>query len=168
MTDTDKLTIRAERITDLKQQAARFDAEAFSRGQNRFRHHHQMIYTSALNSYTSDIRWLEQVLGIDAPTQRIARTGQEVYQTAMRLSLRDPTATADVRLVVMDRAVAEWLRQWFTPIEQVEVVELDASGVIKPKGKAGRPLIGDTAMTAAERQRRRRERHREAGLPPPS
>jgi hypothetical protein len=38
-------------------------------------------------------------LGIDSKTQRIGRTGQEVYQTLMRLSLREPRATHDITLV---------------------------------------------------------------------
>jgi hypothetical protein len=129
-----------------------------ARGQNRFRHHHQLVHCAALNSYTPDIRWIETALGIDQREQRIGRTGQEVYQTMMRLSLREPRSTADVSVVVMDRDVAEWLPQWFEPTHQVEVIEIDASAVIRPKGKAGRPTLGDKPMTAAERQRRRRQR----------
>ena len=128
------------------------------RGQNRWRHHHQLIHCAALNYYTSDIRYLESVLGIDAHTQRIGRTGQEVYQSLMRLSLRDPTAKNDVTLVVMDRDVAEWLPQWFVPRDQVDVAGIDASAVIQRKLKPGRPAIGSRAMTAAERQRRKRRR----------
>jgi hypothetical protein len=127
------------------------------RGQNRWRKHHQLIHCAALNSYTSDIRWMESVLGIDSHTQRIGRTGQEVYQALMRLSLREPTATDDITLVVMDKDVAEWLVQWFSPSDQVEVLEIDASGVIKKKGgKGGRPMIGDKPLTAAEKMRRYR------------
>jgi hypothetical protein len=140
-----------------------------SRGQNRFRGYNQLVYCASLNSYTSDIRWLEQVLGIDARHQRIARLGQEVYQSAMRLSLREPSATADVTLVVIDKDVAEWLVQWFEPQDQVEIAEIDASGVIRPHGRPGRRAIGDRPMTAAERQRRRRLRQRSElpGSPPP-
>jgi hypothetical protein len=128
-----------------------------SRGQNRFRSCHQLIHcAAALNSFTPDIRWMETVLGIDSVTQRIARTGQEIYQSLMRLSLRDPRATNDVALVVMDKDVAEWLPQWFEPITQVEVNEIDSAGVVRRKGKPGRPCIRDRPMTAAERQARHR------------
>jgi hypothetical protein len=127
-----------------------------SRGQNRFRHYHQLIHCATLNSATPDIRWIETVLGLDSKTQRIARCGQEVYQTLLRLSIREPTATHDITLVVMDRDVALWLVQWFTPAAQVDVEEIDSSGVVRRKGKPGRPALGDRAMTAAERQRRRR------------
>lgn len=120
----------------------------------------ELIYCAALNSYTPDIRYIQQVLGIDAPQQRIGRLGQEVYQTLMRLSLREPNATADVTVVVIDRDVAEWLLQWFEPQDQVEVSEIDASGVIHPRGKSGRPPIGDRAMSDAERKRLRRARQR--------
>jgi hypothetical protein len=133
-----------------------------SKGQNRFRHHHQLIHCAALNSYTPDIKWMEQVLGIDGQRQRICRTGQEIYQSLMRLSLRDPTIRHDVTLVVMDKDVAEWLVQWFVPVDQVEVIGIDSSGIIRPKGKSGRPSIGDRPMTAAERKAlsRRKERDR--------
>ena len=132
-----------------------------SRGQNRFRGFHQLIHTAALNSFTSDIRWMEQVLGINSHTQRIARTGQEIYQSLMRLSLRDPRSTHDVSLICMDRDVAMWLPQWFTPLDQVEVTEIDASGIIRRKGKPGRPSIGDRPMTAAERKSRYQLRRNE-------
>jgi hypothetical protein len=78
----------------------------------------------------------------------------------MRLSLRDPRSPHDVTLVVMDRDIAEWLRQWFSPIDQVEVSEIDSSGVVRRKGKSGRPTIGERRMSAAERQARRRRRRR--------
>jgi hypothetical protein len=136
-----------------------------SRGQNRFRGYHQLIYCAALNSFTSDIKWLEQVLGIDSRQQRIARLGQEVYQTVMRLSLRDPLPTADVTVVVIDKDVAEWLVQWFEPQDQVEVSEIDASGVIHPRGKPGRKPIGDAAMSGAERIRLWRPRRLGDGPP---
>jgi len=136
-----------------------------SRGQNRFRGYHHLVHCAALNAYTADIRWLETVLGIDSKTQRIARTGQEVYQTLMRLSLRDPNETRDITLVVMDKDVAEWLVQWFEPSDQVDVTEIDSSGVVRPKGKPGRPTIGNRPMTAAERQLRRRLRRRDQPAP---
>jgi hypothetical protein len=132
-----------------------------SKGQNRFRRHHQLIHCAALNSYTPDIKWMEQVLGIDGQRQRICRTGQEIYQSLMRLSLRDPTIRHDVTLVVMDKDVAQWLVQWFVPVDQVEVIGIDSSGVIRPKGKSGRPSIGDRPMTAAERKARSRRKERD-------
>jgi len=127
-------------------------------GQNRFRGIHQLIHCAALNSCTPDIRFLETVLGIDSREQRIARTGYAVYQALMRLSLRDPTGKDDVTLVVMDQDVAEWLKQWFTPGEQVVVAKLNTD-VIRSKGKPGRPRKLD-ALTNAQRQQRWRERHR--------
>jgi hypothetical protein len=136
------------------------------RGQNRWRHYHQLIHCAALNSFTPDIKWLETALGIDARTQRIARTGQGIYQALMRLSLRDPTAKTDVTLVMMDRDVAEWLPQWFIPRDQVEVSGIDASEVIQRTLPTGRPAIGDRAMTDAERQRRSRQQRRDRGDAP--
>jgi hypothetical protein len=129
------------------------------RGQNRWRQYHQLVHCAAFNAYTSDIRWIEAALGIDAAEQRIARVGQEVYQTALRLSLREPSSPHDVQVVVVDKDVAEWLAQWFEPRDQVEVIEIDSSEVIRRKGRTGRPPIGRRAMSNAERQRRFRLRH---------
>ena len=102
-------------------------------------------------------------MGINSSQQRIARTGQEIYQSLLRLSLRDPTSKHDVVLVVMDKHCAEWLPQWFEPAEQVEVAEIDSSGVIKRKAsRTGRPALGERPMSNAERQRRYREQRRQA------
>jgi hypothetical protein len=126
-------------------------------GQNRFRHLDGLFYIAALNPYGEDIRFLEAMLGIDAHDQRIGRVGHSVYQALMRLSLRDPTGTRDVTLVVMDRDVAEWLPQWFEPPGQVEVIGI--GGEFARKGRDGRPTAGTRAMTNAERQRLWRLRH---------
>jgi hypothetical protein len=126
-------------------------------GQNRFRHFHQLLHCAALNAWTPDIRFLETVLGIDAREQRIARTGAAVYQALMRLSLRDPTAKRDVTLVVMDKDVAEWLPQWFTPADQVEVGGIEAD--VARKGRPGRPRK-EFPLSNAQRQQRWRDRRR--------
>jgi hypothetical protein len=108
-----------------------------------------------LNPYGADIEFLEAMLDIGARDQRIGRVGHSVYQSLMRLSLRDPTCTRDVTLVVMDRDVAEWLPRWFEPADQVEVIGI--GGELLRKGRGGRPRTG--AMSNAERQRRWRLRH---------
>jgi hypothetical protein len=107
---------------------------------------------------------METVLGIGSKSQRIARTGQEVYQALMRLSLRDPTSDHDVALVVMDKDVAEWLPQWFTPLDQVEVSEISSAGIIRRKLKRGRPTTGDRPMSEAERSAHYRLRRRESRI----
>ena len=137
------------------------------RGQNQFRGFDQMIHTAAFNSHTPDIRWIEEVFDISSDTQRIARTGQVIYQTLMRLSLREPSSTQDVSLVVMDKDVAEWLVQWFGPREQVEVIEIDSSGTVVRKGRPGRPKLPEPPPTtvrrrAAERQRKSRANRKAA------
>jgi hypothetical protein len=111
-----------------------------SRGLNDYREHNKMIHCAALNPYTSDIRWMEEVLDVSADYQRRARTGQEIYQAIMRLSIREPEATDDIHVVVMDKDVAEWLVQWFEPKHRVEVMEINSSGQLRRKGKAGRDL----------------------------
>jgi len=56
----------------------------------------------ALNSYTSDIRFIAEGLGVGAEAQRIAGAGCECYETLMRLSLGNPTSRHDVTFVTMD------------------------------------------------------------------
>jgi hypothetical protein len=132
------------------------------RGRNFWMDHHQMIYCAALNSYTSDIRWMESVLGIDSTAQRIGRAGQETYQTLMRLSLRKPEGRSNITLVVMDKDIAEWLVQWFTPTNQVEVIQIENQVIRKKKGtgsKGGRPR-NPNALSSTERTRRQRARQR--------
>lgn len=131
-----------------------------TRGRNDWRTQDQLIYCAALNSFTPDIRFLEETFAIATRDQRIKRLGQEIYQTIMRLSLREPTSTTDVTVVVIDKDVAEWLVQFFHPQEQVEINEIDSSGVIHPRGRPGRPTIGNEAMSVAERQRRSRAQRR--------
>lgn len=128
-----------------------------TRGRNNYQDNHQIIYCAALNSYTPDIRWIEKVLEIDSYNQRIGRLGQAVYQSSMRLSLRNPRAQKDVTIVVIDKDVAEWLKQWFHG--DVEVHEIDSTDVIRQRGKAGRPKK-EHAMSAAERMRNMRARKR--------
>lgn len=129
-----------------------------SLGLNTWREETQLIYLPALNSATPDIIWIQKALKIDADTQRIARAGQDAYQTMMRLSLREPTATDDITIVVVDRDVAMWLKNWFEPQAQVEVNEIDSRGVISRKRQRGRKTLNDEPMSVAERVRRHRER----------
>ena len=96
------------------------------------------------------------MLGIDARDQRIARAGHSVYQSLMRLSLRNPAGTHDVTLVLPDRDVAHWMVQWFEPASQVEIVGIEGDLAHKSRG---RPPAGTRAMTNAERQRRWWLRH---------
>jgi hypothetical protein len=138
-----------------------------TRGQNRWRKVHQLVHTAALNSATPAIKWIESVLGIDSTAQRIGRVGQEIYQATMRPSLRDPLATNDVIVIMMDRDVCQWMAQWFVPADQVEIHEIDSSGVVhRKRSRTGRPPTGDRAMTNAERQRAYRLRQREQGEAP--
>ena len=138
-----------------------------SRGQNRFTDYHQLIHCAVLNSYTPDVTWMEAGLGIDSTQQRLARTGQELpvldaAVAAQPAGARGRGAGGDAS---RHRGVAS---QWFTPAEQVEVTEIDSSGVVRRKGKPGRPRAGALPMSPAERKRLERQRRREAPAGDPS
>jgi hypothetical protein len=73
-------------------------------------------------------------------------------------------ATNDIIVIMMDGDVCEWLTQWFVPADQVEINEIDSSGVVhRKRSRTGRPAAGYRAMTNAERQRAYRLRQREQG-----
>jgi hypothetical protein len=131
-------------------------------GLNEYRGVHLLVHTATLNAYGPDIAFLEWILGVDSKAQRLDRTGRSVYQCAMRTSLRDVNSEHSVTVVLMDRDVAEFVAQYFSPAGNVEVRPLDGvEGVIAPKAKMGRPKKPG-ALTNAEHQRRWRERHKGA------
>jgi hypothetical protein len=139
------------------------DMPGNSRGMNAYRFHQQMIHAAALNAYTSDMNWLADVYGINRQAQRIARVAVEVYQAAMRLDIRNPNGTEDITLVVMDKDVAEWLKnkRLFEPDNQVEVIPIDTQGVLRRKDPPGPKPTGDAKEKNRVRQAKWRKRQRD-------
>jgi len=134
-----------------------------SRGLNAYDNLHKMIYLAALNPYTSDIQWIENVLGIDAEQQRINRTGQEIYQTVNRLSMRKPKSRADVTVIIPEKFIADFVAKQYQPTDQVIVEELpiDTGDMFthKTRGrKKGVPQGTTPPVSAKERMRQMRAR----------
>jgi hypothetical protein len=133
------------------------------RGSNEWTHLRQLIHVSALNPDTVDILWIERALGIDSTTQRLARLAQEVYQTAMRLNIRLANGEGDIKLVVSEKLIADWLVPLFTPRSQVTVVALDPEKRLHQSKANGRPRTyeGQTKKERhAEAQRQLRARQK--------
>ena len=106
-------------------------------GLNDYQDHHNTVVYSALNPTASHYGFLESQ-GIDAEAVRTALYRQTTYQAVMRSSLRNPTDENPKRVIVMDRATAEWLAEKF-PGAVVEA--MGGSPMASVRGKPGRPRV---------------------------
>lgn len=113
---------------------------------------HNVALLSATNRQTPSIKFLRLLdLSDDQITATLAH--QIAYQAAMRCSLRDPTATEPVTIVVPAKATALWIAERF-PGSRAQLLETRLGG---PQAN-GRPLIGKAKLTPAEKQARYRAR----------
>lgn len=121
-------------------------------GLNQFQHIHNVIFLSALNASPAHFGFMKSK-GVDGTDLRNAMVHQITYQAVMRSSLRDPANTEPKKVLVSDKQTAEWLASHFGGCS---VGKTDEPLKVTKK-KAGRPAIGDSAMSSAERVRRHRE-----------
>jgi hypothetical protein len=135
-----------------------------SHGRNSWRFVNQMLFFSALNPTTMAARFIRLSCQMTDQEIMASRTYATVYQAALRTSARNDTLTAEqrarpLRFLVPDRATAEWLATWFINCDGGGGPEVMKVGDLywEPPGEAGRPALGEKAMTTAERQRRYRE-----------
>ena len=121
-------------------------------GLNGFQGHHTTVVYSALNPTSPHFAFLADQ-GVDGEEVRTALYRQAVYQAAMRSSLRDPGDLTAKRVIVMDRATADWLAEKFpgSTVEALGGVPLAALRV-----KAGRPSkhASDGDRKAAHRRKK--------------
>ncbi|WP_454884014.1 DEAD/DEAH box helicase family protein [Sphingomonas oryzagri] len=114
-----------------------------------YRKCNRVVLLSALNRKPAAYAFLDK-LGIDNHVAHAMIGYQSDYQSMMRCSLRDPSAIAEVEVVVMSKGSAEWIEQRFPGCE---VRKLDTG--ISGARKRGRPAVGDRPMTTKERNDRR-------------
>ncbi|MBF5090588.1 hypothetical protein F1640_11300 [Novosphingobium sp. NBM11] len=100
------------------------------------------------------------MLGLTDAQVRTVICYQSEYQAVMRCSLRQPTATAPVTVIVPSRASAAWLASKF---DGCTVAKLE-TGLDWELGKAGRPAAAKAPKTAKQRMREMRERKKLASL----
>lgn len=81
-------------------------------GLNQFQGYHNAIVLSALNPTPAHFHFLES-RGANAEEVKTGLYRQAVYQAAARTSLRDLKADDPVRVIVADRATAEWMAKQF-------------------------------------------------------
>lgn len=121
-------------------------------GLNNYQHIHNVVVLSALNPRPASFTSLEAD-GVDSDEVRTALSREPTYQAAARTSLRDPTSTHPVRVVVGDRDTAEWAA---TVIPGAHVRPLLGIENMPQHRRAGRPRIhaGDEARKAADAARK--------------
>lgn len=100
-------------------------------------------------------KFLECVAGVSDDDILRSIHAENVYQHAMRGSLRDPNNTNPKRLYVPDKVTADYLGTLF-PGSKIEFLECGISHVIE--GKPGRPRLhsDEASRVAAHRQREKR------------
>ena len=118
-------------------------------GQNGFQHVHDVAVLSAINPSSAFFEFM-RTRGIDPEEVKTALYRQAVYQAVMRCSLRNPEDRHRKRVVVVDRATAEWLAGLF-PGSRVSPLG-EAVGALGGR-KIGRPRVyaDDAARKAASR-----------------
>ncbi len=117
----------------------------------RHQHIHNACVVSALLPPPPHFAFLD-ALGFDS--REVKRSGYWAccYQAAMRISLRNPDDMNPKRVIVMDRATADWMATMFPGCTVAPLGGIDDLPV---KGKPGRPRQHDDA---ADRKRAHRDR----------
>jgi hypothetical protein len=86
---------------------------AVCHGLNEYRHVDKIAFLSALNNTPSHFAYLDKVLGVAPDQLRQARANQVAYQSIMRTALRDADSSAEVKVLVPDIALGNWLTSVF-------------------------------------------------------
>ena len=103
-------------------------------GLNLYQHLHHAVVLSALNPPPAHYAFLD-ALGFDSREVKRAGYWQAVYQAVMRISPRNPDDLNPKKVIVMDRATAEWMATMFPGCT---VAPLGGMGDMPIKGKPGR------------------------------
>jgi hypothetical protein len=125
-------------------------------GRNDFQQFHNVVVLSALNPPPTHFAFMD-TLGVSSDALKTAHYRSAVYQAVMRTSIRNPSDPTQKTVIVMDRPTAHWLADCF-PGARVELLNLN---IALPECQRGRPRVGDTPLSAAERTRRFRQKKRE-------
>jgi hypothetical protein len=124
-------------------------------GRNDFSRFHNVACLSAANLKPDDSRFME-FLGLDREAVREAIQFEEIYQSALRISLRNPNDTKPKRLFVPDQCAAEFMAARFPEAKLVPIQAL-SDEELEP-GRPGRPRKYNTS---AEKSIAARARNRE-------
>ncbi|WP_126465127.1 hypothetical protein [Candidatus Terasakiella magnetica] len=113
-------------------------------GLNEYQHLHQAVVLSALNTTPTHFKFLE-MMGVDGDSVTESMYFQSCYQAIMRTSLRNPTATEKVKIIVGDEPAALFLQDLFTGAEVSDIIT-GAKAI--EKRRPGRPTKSSTKSRA--------------------
>jgi len=125
-------------------------------GRNDYTHYNAFVSLGSYNPWPSVWRFLV-AQGLTPEDIRRALTWSIVYQSLMRISLRDPDNHERKTAVVPDRALADWLAEEF-PGATVRKLEC---GIAEPQGTGRKRKYDSNAEKQAAHRAREQERERE-------
>ena len=102
-----------------------------SHGRNDFDHLHRVVVLSATNPNNGHLSFL-QSRGISPDDARRETYCHNVYQSVMRISLRNPDDMNPKEIIVADRDCAEWLKEFVFPDATVESLGIDLGPDCQP------------------------------------
>ncbi|WP_294531889.1 hypothetical protein [uncultured Rhodoblastus sp.] len=120
-------------------------------GDNSFMGLHNIAVLSALNPTPDRGSFLKEVLGLGNDDIREVLYHEPVYQALCRISIRNPGDMTPKRVVVMDYAMAIWIRDMFPGSE---VMKLDMGEGAKPETR-GRKKSENPSPAAIKKQKQR-------------
>jgi hypothetical protein len=123
-------------------------------GLNNFQNLHNAVILSALNPTPAHFEFLSEVAGINPDEVKDGGYRQAVYQACGRISLRDLKSTQRKKVVVMDKATADWLAALF-PGSRVQALPGDDYAPCEQK-RGRKPMHkSDAARVAAFKAKRK-------------
>lgn len=124
-------------------------------GLNSYQHLHNIAVLTAMNPPPSHFAFVEsrQISGDEV---RAAHYHSHVYQSVMRISLRNPDDRSPKEVIVIDKGAADYLADLFPG---AKVQRMDVPGLATEPGRPGRPKQhgSDVARATSSRERRKDE-----------
>lgn len=124
------------------------------RGHNKYSGFTNLIYLASLNDYTAHFKFLERRFNIDPESLTRAKYHESIYQTAMRLAIRESGFKGDIEMIVPDLFAARYLAE---KIDGATISHLDLG--FKMLNRKAKTVT--VAMSSTERQAKYREAKQE-------
>jgi hypothetical protein len=131
--------------------------ERVPHGINAYQDYDNIVFISAINNIPTAYGFYD-ILGIDSESLRRSNYYELIYQSLLRTSQRNPNATGQVTLVVVDCGAAQYIHELF-PGSAMELRTLAATSSVSV-GKNGRPRLygSDSERVAAHRKKQEKIR----------
>jgi hypothetical protein len=125
-------------------------------GLNAFTEFHDVLFLSSLNPAPDHFHFL-RTRGLEGADVRAFTYCEEVYQTVMRCSLRNPDDRSPKTVIVPDQAAAEYLHNAF-PGSTVEKLDIGLNEQLSPRRGRPRKHNSNKERVAAQRQKAREDK----------